>query len=207
MKNDSFINRQEILDFNCYYHIYNRAVGSEKLFLSDKDYFYFLEKLKRYLIPILDIYAYCLIPNHFHLLVKTKDYLDIKNQTKEAEENSSKIILGKPFKNFFNSYSKSFNKAHQRMGRLFIQPYKRIKVENENYLKSLIVYVHRNPVHHGLVKNFHEWKYSSYNDFTENTETFVTRKEAISLFGSVDEFVQYHKVYKSREEDGDYIIE
>lgn len=109
MKNERYINRQEILDFNCYYHICNRAVGSEKLFLSNKDYFYFLEKLKRYLLHVIDIYAFCLIPNHFHLLVKTKDYLDINIQTKESLENSAEIILGKPFKNFFNSYSKSFN--------------------------------------------------------------------------------------------------
>lgn len=93
------------------------------------------------------------------------------------------------------------------MGRLFIQPYKRIKVENENYLKSMIVYVHRNPIHHGLVKYFHEWKYSSYNDFTENTETFVTRTEALSFFDSIDDFILYHKAYKSMNEEKEFLLE
>ena len=60
-----------------YYHIYNHAVGKENLFEREEDYKYFLSKMKEYLIPVTDILAYCLEPNHFHMVVriKTKWYL------------------------------------------------------------------------------------------------------------------------------------
>ncbi len=56
-----------------YYHIYNHAIGSENLFRSDENYYYFLKKYALHISPIADTYAYCLLPNHFHLLIQIKD--------------------------------------------------------------------------------------------------------------------------------------
>ena len=119
------VNKEETLICGETYHIYNRAVGDETLFKSEKDYKYFIKKLKRFIIPVANIYAYCLIPNHFHLLLSIKESDDISGLQNIEEQEYSKFI-SKVFSNFFNSYSKSFNKIHQRQGRLFIKPFKRI---------------------------------------------------------------------------------
>lgn len=57
---------------DCYYHIYNRGVNHSNIFLTKRNYYFFLEKVKQYLLPYADIVAYCLMPNHFHLLILVK---------------------------------------------------------------------------------------------------------------------------------------
>ena len=61
--------RENHLESGCFYHIFNRGVNSKMVFLSDENFSFFLRKVKLYLIPYFDIYAYCLMPNHFHLLL------------------------------------------------------------------------------------------------------------------------------------------
>ncbi|MCF6359136.1 MAG: transposase [Cyclobacteriaceae bacterium] len=69
------------MDVNTYYHIYNRANGNENLFRSDENYEYFLKKWGEYISDIADTYAYCLMPNHFHFLIKTKTEIELKYLT------------------------------------------------------------------------------------------------------------------------------
>lgn len=186
-----------------YYHIYNRAVGDEKLFRTKKDYFYFQEKLKRYINPLVDIYSYCLLPNHFHLLVRTKE-----TATPSSKNEGSNLLITEEkfrlaFKNLFISYSKSFNKVHKRMGRLFMQPYKRILVEDESYLLGLICYIHRNPIHHGYVEDYKQWEYSSFNNFFDDTQPFIAKNEVLRYFGGLENFLISHeenKTYKGTKE-------
>jgi len=179
------------------YHIYNKAVGNELLFRTDDDYQYFLRKLSRYILKVADIYTYCLIPNHFHILLKIKESNEISLLAKTNEDNYSKYLMN-TFSNFFNSYSKSYNKIYQRQGRLFILPFKRIIVEDDDYFIVLINYIHRNPLHHGLVKQFPEWKYSSYQTFLSEKATNIDRCEVLSYFDSTDDFVDYHEENKTK---------
>ena len=175
------------------YHIFNKAIGSDKLFVSDNDYYYFLQKIERYLLPVAYVISYCLIPNHFHLLVEIKELRSFPKGIPEQSIESPEQYVSKVFSNFFNSYSKSFNKAHDRSGRLFLYPYKRILVDDDDYLAFLIVYIHRNPIHHGLVKSFSEWKYSSYTTILSNNISKVSREIALAQFDdSKDEFINYH---------------
>ena len=90
------------------------------------NYFYFLQLLKKYILPVANVFSYCLLKNHFHLLV----------QIKEGKEEK---VISKGFSNFFNSYSKSINKKYNRSGSLFRDRFKRIKIKDEEYLKTLIV--------------------------------------------------------------------
>ena len=188
-------NKFEILVCGETYHVYNKAVGGELLFKGNMDYDYFLKKLKRFILPIANIYAYCLIPNHFHLLLKIKESNENPAIQKISEDNISKHLTH-VFGNFFNSYSKSFNSLHNRNGRLFIQPYKRILVEDEDYFVLLVNYIHRNPIHHGLVKEMSDWKYSSYKSILADKPTSLDREEVISFFDSVQDFVLFHKENK-----------
>ncbi len=190
-------NKLQKLTFGDAYHIYNKAISHDKLFITSEDYFYFLKKLERYILPVADIVAYCLIPNHFHLLAVMKEEENIPfNLFKRVNEHPDQL-LERSFSNFFNSYSKSFNKAHNRSGRLFLYPYKRILVESEDYFVCLINYIHRNPIHHGFTKKHSDWKYSSYNAYLSVKPTQVNKEEGLSLFSSLEEFILFHKENKS----------
>jgi len=184
--------KEDPLICNELYHIYNKTVGEERLFRTEKDYTFFLAKLKRFIQPIADIYAYCLIPNHFHLFLKIKDQSKIPELRIDNKETE---FLTQTFTNFFISYSKSFNKAHNRMGRLLLQPFKRKLVEDYDYFTYLLAYIHRNPIHHGLVSDFSDWKYSSYNSFLLKQQNIldIKRKEVLSYFYSLEEFIDFHE--------------
>ena len=132
-----------------YFHIYNRTVGHDFLFMNHENYRYFLEKWQLYLEKYIEVYAFCLMSNHFHLVIRL-------NQNEEE--------VTQAFSNFFNSYAKSVNKENNRTGSLFEKHFKRIKLTDEDYLKQLIVYVHLNPKHHLDIK-FEEYKFSSYESF------------------------------------------
>ena len=192
----------ESLEYGETYHIYNKAVGGVLLFISPIDYQYFLKKLERFILPIADIYAYCLIPNHFHLLLRIKEYVEISN-TKKTEFDTKWII--QVFSNFFISYSRSYNNVYNRQGRLFLQPFKRIKVDDEDYLTDLVAYIHRNPIRHGIATDFTDWKYSSYRSYLSNKKTRIVKEEILSYFDSLEDFIIFHNENKNK--NIDYYLE
>ncbi|MCF6169443.1 MAG: hypothetical protein L3J66_00510 [Bacteroidales bacterium] len=196
-------NQSEVLLFGETYHIYNKTVGNELMFKTENDYQYFLNKLTRFILPISNIYAYCLMPNHFHLLLGIKERNTISNLLPIENERS---ILRK-FTNFFISYSKSFNKVHQRQGRLLLQSFKRILVEDGDYFTSLINYIHRNPIHHGMVTNYVDWKYSSYNAFLSDNKTSIDKTEVLAYFDSLEDFVTFHEENRIKPEAEKYYLE
>jgi len=190
-----------------FYHIYNHANGKDNLFRSDENYVYFLQRYANFINPIVDTYAYCLMPNHFHFLLKIKGKEDIdkvyinlqglKNNLGGPDENlggfDPKIFISKQFSNFFNSYTKSFNKVYNRKGSLFQQNFKRKEVKEESYFAKIIHYIHTNPVHHGFVSNIEDWNYSSYNTLLSNKTTLLKRIETLDWFNGRDQFILYHK--------------
>jgi REP element-mobilizing transposase RayT len=197
------------LQFGETYHILNKAISDDRLFISNDDYFYFLKKLERYILPWADVLSYCLIPNHFHLLISVKDFEEIPTKlfriSNPEEEHEKKIIQA--FSNFLNSYTKSYNKTHNRKGRLFLYPFKRIFVDDNDYLTYLIAYIHRNPIHHGITDSYSSWKYSSYNTFISDKPTKVMRDYVLSLFGSKEEFNSFHADNKTVKGLKKYLIE
>lgn len=167
-----------------YYHIYNRGNNKENIFIEEKNYRYFLEKMKKYILPIADVYAYCLLKNHFHIVLKIKDKVDLPEKLKE------KIHL--PFSNLFNSYSKSINKAYNRTGSLFQEHLQRNRIEDENYLKQLIIYVHLNPVKHKFSERFETYLHSSYRSYLSNNLTSIDRDFILNLFDGLENFKVCH---------------
>jgi REP element-mobilizing transposase RayT len=134
----------EPLDKDNIYHIYNRGINGESIFLTDENKRYFLSLLDKYLNGIASIYAYCLMDNHFHLLVSLESKGEVATQQ---------------FSNLFNAYAKAINKSVSRTGSLFEKHFKRIRIDNEDYLKQVIVYIHLNPKHH-FDLDFSKFKYS-----------------------------------------------
>jgi REP element-mobilizing transposase RayT len=184
-----------LLEENSYYHIYNHGIGAEKIFLKDQNYRFFLKQLKAYIDPLMEIYAYCLLPNHFHLLIKTKILNQIELDLKDLKI-SEKHPFSKQFSKLFSSYTQAFNKQNLRMGGLFIRDFKRKKANDLAYVKNLIEYIHFNPVKHQLTEDIKEWKFSSYNDYVYSNTDIVNLENMISFYGNLEIFIQCHNKLK-----------
>jgi hypothetical protein len=195
------IERHEKLQTGHIYHVYNKSISSDKLFIDKQDYMLFLKRLKKFILPVAEILSYCLITNHFHILAKIKqlDEIEMELMTKVFKPEQ---FIGQQFSNFFNSYSRSFNYLHKRAGRLFLYPYKRILVEEIDYLRYLICYIHKNPIHHGLVRSYGDWEFSSFNSILSGEDTIVNSKASISAFGNGEKFLAYHLTFQVRDLKG-----
>jgi putative transposase len=174
-----------------FYHIYNRANGNEQLFLSDQNYGYFLLRYAEFINPIAKTYSYCLMPNHFHFLIQIRDEKEY-NPDLTGFENLSGLYSQK-FSNFFNAYTKAFNKQQNRKGSLFIRPFKRKRIINQTYLTNLIQYINLNPVEAGIVSLAEDWKYSSYSALISSKNTLVERAQVLEWFGGLDNFKHIHE--------------
>jgi len=144
-----------------FYHIYNRGTNREDIFVQERNYRYFLQLYVKHIEPAAETYAYCLLKNHFHVLVRIKD-------AKARDPKGLERPLGSiAFSNFFNAYAKAIHTAYGRTGSLFQHPFGRTPVLTQSYLIQLVRYIHLNPQKHGLVSDFREWPYSSYQAFVE----------------------------------------
>jgi len=179
------------LEYGKYYHIYNRGINGVQLFTSQDNYFYFLKLYDKYISSIADTYAWCLMNNHFHFLVQIKEFEKIKIEIK----NPDRFIYQK-FSNLFNAYSKSFNKREKRHGALFERPFRRKLVTDEKYLRSLILYIHLNPVHHNLVTNVNDYYWSSYKSIISSESTKIERDKVLSFFEGKENFIFVHRQKK-----------
>jgi len=183
-----------ILEPESTYHIYNRANGNEQIFLSRPNYFFFLEGYRKYIHPHVSTYCYCLMPNHFHFLVRIKPAKDLTGfQNLSGLPKEPSRFLSNQFSKFFNSYTKAFNKQQSRKGSLFIRPFKRRKVETETYLQRLVIYIHMNPVLAGLGTTPGEWEFSSYNALISTKPSLLDRRELIELFDDKENFIYMHQ--------------
>ena len=191
------------------FHIYNHANGFENVFRETENYRFFLEKYCLHISPVAETYAYCLMPNHFHLVVRIRKREVIEELIRnKLVTNTSKVpnfgsvnvtddeiekFLSKQFSNLFSSYTQSFNKVYSRMGSLFIKNFKREPIYNKPHFLSAIVYTHRNPIHHGFCKGFEDWAHSSYNSILYGAETFVEAEKLLKLTGGKEAFLELHK--------------
>lgn len=209
------------------YHIFNHANGFENIFRKEENYYFFLEKYWLYISPIAETYAYCLMPNHFHLVVRIRkrevlaelirnnnfskvSNLEKSNRVNQYEFDKTKSVnfgkvknrvedreiekyLSKQFANLFSCYTQSFNKVYNRMGSLFIKNFKREPIFNKTYFLNVIVYTHRNPIHHGFCKSFEQWEYSSYNNIVNGVQNLTETSKLLKLAGGMDSFIELHQ--------------
>ncbi len=178
--------RENTIESDRFYHIFNRGIDSKKVFLNNENFSFFLRKTEKYILPIFDIYAYCLMPNHFHFILKPKSNLIFEENFREKGLHSADSVFSKTIGKLISSYSQSFNKVYQRTGPLFESPFKRIEIDSENYLRNLIIYIHQNP------DDFQNYKFSSYRAILSNSETSLKRNEIIFLFDDLENFKFCH---------------
>ena len=177
-----------------YYHIYNRGINSDILFRDSDNYNYFLKLYDTHIDPIAETFAWCLMKNHFHFLIRVKEVEEIKT--------AIKIQPSQSFSNLFNAYTKAFNKKYNRHGALFERPFRRKWVNYDNYFQNLIVYIHNNPVHHNICEHPLEYAWSSYLSCISDKPTKLKRQEVIEIFDDVENFKYVHqlKSYSTTEE-------
>lgn len=178
----------ESLHPGCFYHIYNRGNNRDKLFLENRNYYYFLDCYIKYIRPIAGTFAYCLLPNHFHFLIRIRE-------TWQDLETCQALNISKQFSNFFNAYAKAINKQYQRTGSLFQKPFRRKCIKSQEQLTQTLLYIHFNPVNHGFVKDPIEWPYSSFIDFYADRKSFILKTEVLSWFQNKTTFIKVHKAY------------
>ncbi len=186
----------EPLQYGQYYHVYNRGNNGEILFREQRNYPYFLKLYAKYIEPVAETYAYCLMSNHFHLLVRIKEYEECEEvcQSFKDWQTYKHVYPSRAFSNLFGTYAKTFNKSYQRTGSLFEKPFRRKLVDNDRYFTALVVYIHRNPQMHGFVTDFRDWPYSSYSAMVSDKATRVRRETVLGWFNDRRGFKEVHLV-------------
>jgi REP element-mobilizing transposase RayT len=207
MPNNTYKN--EPLDFGNYYHIYNRGNNGIDVFFENGNYEYFLKLYQQYIHPIAETFAWCLMKNHFHFLVYIRNEKEVLKDSFEFSTVDSPRVIdpSTQFAHLFNAYTQAINKRYSRTGSLFEKPFERKRVTSEKYLQNLIYYIHHNPVHHGFTKTIIEYPWTSYGTIVSDKPTKLQRNEVLEVYGSKENFIDYHKVAQNLEGIIDLVID
>jgi putative transposase len=197
-----------VLEPETTYHIYNHANGLERIFFEDRHYHFFLKQYTLYITPICETFSYCLMPNHFHLLVRIRPQKELERffdglQLLRKKTRTAPLakLLTQQFSNLFNSYTQSVNKDIGRMGSIFMKNYRRLTVSDQNYLLNLVRYIHRNPLEAGISKDLASYKYSSYKHILRDDNPAIDSKKVLGWFDSARNFKLYHEAEPSERFD------
>lgn len=193
------MHRKDILTSGRIYHIFNRGVNKQKIFFSEEDYHRFLQVAAHYLTnkkqfshtkkphsdtvseinridPKVEILTYCLMPNHFHILVK------------QLSDNGITWYL----QHISNSYSHYVHAKYKRTDPLFEGPFKNILIETDEQLTHVSRYIHLNPIVSGLTKNLNDYLWSSYSSYTsDEKDPMCMVKSILSYFKDKKEYRQF----------------
>ncbi|WP_306567009.1 hypothetical protein [Flavobacterium lindanitolerans] len=177
-----------------FYHVFNRGNNGIDLFYDTDCYYHFLRLYEKYMEPVAETYAWCLLKNHFHLLIyiKPRNEIDSSKLKYSTVEKPNVISASKQFSHLFNAYTQAINKRFKRTGSLFEKPFHRKLVASNDYFQKLVFYIHNNPVHHGFCKNINDYPWSSYGSIISEKPTKIKRKEVIDAFYNLDNFIAYH---------------
>jgi len=144
------------------YHVFNRS--NEPVFYSERNYLFFIGKIRKLIYPVCEILAWNLMPNHFHFLLQATR----KSVTSTDEKHRPALkILSKNFGTLLSSYALAINKENHRRGKLFAQSTKAKPITHmgNNYIENCFHYIHQNPLNARLVKRIEDWPYSSFPDY------------------------------------------
>ena len=190
-----------------FYHVYNRENNREHIFYLPKNYGYFLRKYDEFLSDYLETHAYCLIPNHFHFLVRVKESDAITQSDGIDPIDDLSRLVGEQFRRFFIGYSQAINKQEKRTGSLFQKGFKRIHIDSHEHLLYLVYYIHANPQNHDIVEDFRKYEYSSYARMLLDKPTKLQKREVLEWFGSKSYYAEFHDHIQDLKAIDRYIIE
>jgi REP element-mobilizing transposase RayT len=180
-----------------FYHIYNRGINGCPIFKETTNYEHFLNLYDKHISPVADTFAWVLMGNHFHLLVRIKNPQGFENlKNPQGFENLEGLAvikrINQQFSNLFNAYTKAFNKKYKRTGSLFEHTFERKQIVDGNYLKQIVLYIHNNPVHHGFCEHPVEYSWSSFLTCISVKPTKLHREHVLGWFDNKANFLTRH---------------
>jgi putative transposase len=176
-----------------FYHIYNRGINQQQIFFQQRNYEFFVSKIVSEIKPTCEIIAYCLMPNHFHLLI----YVNAKSIGLNEIQNQQ--VLTRKLGTLQSSYTQAINKQENRTGSLFQQKCKAKIIENS--INTCFHYIHQNPLKAKLVTKLEEWEYSSFKSYFNNNDRICSLSLARELIGLENNPHQFYKESNSLIED------
>ena len=188
-----------------FYHIWNRGNNRENLFYASANYEYFLRMYAELLDPVAETYAFCLLPNHFHILIRTKSFPVLVSPM--AETNKTKNPVSLAFQRFFTAYSQAINIQQHRTGSLFQKPFKRLEIKSARQLSNLVHYIHTNPQRHRIIDDFRQYPWSSYERILISRPSKLKKEEVLQWFRNKENYLNYHARTINLEELKDIIID
>lgn len=175
------------------YHIFNQGNRQQDIFSTEEDYLYFLKLIRKIIIPNSDLISYCLMPNHFHMIL----HCDHRVEVSQKQGGLVLDCLTNSFRKLLSNYAQYFNKKYGYSGSLFRQKTKSKCLTDSMLVKTLLLsindycfncfnYVHRNPITAHIVENLANWKFSSYLDYAGLRNGTLVNKELATKFCSYD---------------------
>lgn len=184
------------------YHIYNQGNNHQKIFFNRQNYLFFLKKIREHISPYADVLAWCLMPNHFHLMVFVKTVELEIDGSKDLNKRKKTRTLNNSIGLLLRAYTRAINNQERRSGSIYRRTTKAeciskidgianaflnteeggshiAQIPEKEYLQSCFNYIHNNPVKAGLAKNSKDWEFSSYLDYCGlRNGTLVNTKRA-----------------------------
>ncbi|HNY03606.1 MAG TPA: hypothetical protein PKG48_13495 [Bacteroidales bacterium] len=153
-----------------YYHVFNQARNGDPLFGTEEDFRFFLKLYQAHICPIADTYAYCLLSDHLHFLIRIRE---------EAEGR-----LYKPFALLFNGYAKGYSRHHETIAKVFKFKMKRKEIRNPRMLMEMIRYVNQDPCRHGAAEHPGIYRFSSFRATLSSSPTLLAKDQVREYFGT-----------------------
>jgi putative transposase len=188
-----------------------KSIDGLKLFHSQDERLFFLRKFTEYLKPVLNCFAFGLLENHSHFIAEVKHDEDLRQsilymprQLRSQQmqvfvddfpnNTATGAIIERQVNSFMTSYTNTANKIHTRKGGLFQSPFRRSFITSDLHLQQAIIYVHANAQKHGIVKDFRDYSYTSYNEILFGDSKNVETRFVLDFFGGREKYIQLHEM-------------
>ena len=179
------------------YHVFNRGNNKQRIFLKKENYHFFLRKVEDYILPHGNLLAYCLMPNHFHLLLQAK-------MATAGSGRTGSHPLNRKIGTLLSSYTQAMNKRYNRTGSLFQQKTKAKQINfsrsKVDYAFNCFQYIHRNPMEAGLVDKMEDWEFSSFREYANDDKNGLCNHERAEEIINFDKDEFYAQSYQALEE-------
>jgi putative transposase len=193
-----------------HYHLVFKSIDGVLLFRDENDYAIFLERFQQFTAIAFDNWAYCLLNNHAHFIIKVKSLENIVKTIFKTDQSKQTVAMKKllaslddleildtmierQVNSFMVSYANYTKNKYHHDGGLFQKPFKRIAIDTDAYLQLAIIYVHANMVKHKIFDKYKEYLHSSYAAIITNNNLYCVSVAVIQFFGGIEKFTLLHE--------------
>ncbi len=173
-----------------YYHILKKS--EVNLFYSQANYQYFMRRYAYYLNDISETIAFCLLPNHFHILFRAPEIITIKGEYIDHPSDIGHFISD-GIRKFFANYSNFIMKQEGLIDPPLDANFFRVQIDEDTQLKELLVFIHKNGTYHNVNDDYSTYPNSSFQNYFSNHKSLIGKETAFSLFDSREQFIELHQ--------------